>query len=194
MGLVLGVVTLGLGMAAYAAEYNFYEQADKKGCSSIITERGQSDCAAVQRRKDDVCSVPVECDVDKQERLIAKYTEAKDRLERGQVADADKDKLEDTVRTLKEQLDANKDAARKGSSVAEPASVRARMSRSGSPKPASRSPSARVMRRSAYARSSSTSSPTLSESRPTPRPSATPIPATRARRATTSDPAHARPA
>jgi hypothetical protein len=49
----------------------------------------------VQKRKGEACSVPVECDVDKQERLIAKHKEAKDRLVRGQVADADKDKLKE---------------------------------------------------------------------------------------------------
>lgn len=119
VGLMFGMIPLVLTAAAYAGEYNFYEQADKKGCSSIITERGQSDCAAVQKRKDETCSVPVECDVDKHERLIAKYKEAKDRLDRGQVADADKDKLKDTVRTLKEQLDGNKEGARKSTSVAE---------------------------------------------------------------------------
>ena len=64
------------GVAVYAAELNFYEQADKKGCASIITERGQSDCASVQSAKDRACSVAVECDVDRQERLIAKYKDA----------------------------------------------------------------------------------------------------------------------
>lgn len=63
--------------------------------------------------------MPVECDVDKQERLIAKYTEAKERLDRGQVPDADKDRLKDTVRTLKDQLDGNKEAARRSTSIAE---------------------------------------------------------------------------
>jgi hypothetical protein len=69
--------------------------------------------------------VPVQCDVDKQERLIATYKEAKDRLDSGKVNDSDKDKLKDTVRGLKEQLDANKDAARKGTSIVE-GCVRAR--------------------------------------------------------------------
>jgi len=119
LGLAFGVFTLGLAVAVYAAEYNFYEQADKKGCASIITERGQDECARAQRAKDDACSVPVQCDVDKQERLIATYKEAKERLDRGQVADADKDKLKETVRTLKEQIDANKDAARSGTSTAQ---------------------------------------------------------------------------
>lgn len=114
--LVFGVLTLGLAVAAYASEYNFYDQADKKGCASIITERGQSDCAAIQRRKDELCSVPVECDVDKQERMIAKYKEAKERLDHGQVADADKDKVKESIRLLKEALDTAKNGARKGTS------------------------------------------------------------------------------
>jgi hypothetical protein len=119
IGLALAMITLGLTVAVYASEYNFYEQADKKGCSSIITERGQDECARVQRAKDDACGVSVDCDVDKQERTIAKYKEAKDRLDRGQVADADKDKLKDTVRALKDELDTRKDDARRGTSIAQ---------------------------------------------------------------------------
>jgi len=109
----------------YAAEYNFYEQADKKGCASIITERGQDECARAQRAKDDACKISVECDVDKQERSIATYKEAKDRLDHGQVADADKDRLKETVRTLKDQLDRSKALAREGTSIAQ-GCVRAR--------------------------------------------------------------------
>lgn len=119
LGLALAMTTLGLTVAVYAAEYNFYEQADKRGCSSIITERGQDECARVQRAKDDACKVSVDCDVDKQERTIAKYKEAKDRLDRGQVADADKDKLKETVRALKDELDVRKDDARRGTSIAQ---------------------------------------------------------------------------
>jgi len=113
------LIALWPAVAAFASEYNFYEQADKKGCASIITERAQGDCAAVQKRKDELCSVPVECDVDKQERTVAKYKEAKDRLDRGQVADADKDKLRESVRLLKEALDTAKGGARKGTSDAQ---------------------------------------------------------------------------
>jgi hypothetical protein len=119
MGVAFVMMSLGLTTVVYGSEYNFYEQADKKGCASIITERGQDECARAQRAKDDACNVPVACDVDKQERLIAQYKEAKERLDRGQVADADKDKLKDTVRLLRETLDANKDAARSGTSKAQ---------------------------------------------------------------------------
>src|SRR5262245_49288649 len=105
IGLAFVVLMLSLATAVYADEYNFYEQADKKGCASIITARGQDECARTQRAKDDACSAPLQCDVDKQEKMIATYKETKDRLDRGQVANADKDKLNETVRLLKAQLD-----------------------------------------------------------------------------------------
>jgi hypothetical protein len=125
IGAVIALGALGVALPARAAELNFYEQADKRGCESIITERGQSDCAAVQKRKDEACNVAIECEVDKQERAIAKYKEAKERLDGGQVNEADKDKLASTVRDLKDELDQRKEAARKGASLAE-ACVRAR--------------------------------------------------------------------
>jgi hypothetical protein len=119
LGLAFALTILALTAAVYAAEYNFYEQADKKGCSSIITERGQDECARVQRAKEDACNIAAECEVDKQERTIAKYKDAKDRLDRGQVSDADKDKLKEAVRLLKDDLDGRKDKARANISVAE---------------------------------------------------------------------------
>jgi hypothetical protein len=117
--LAIGALVITTSVAVNASEYNFYEQAGKKGCSSIITERGQSDCASVQSAKNRACSVSVECDVDRQTRLIDKYKEAKDRLDRGAVADADKDKLEDSINAMKDELDKNKSAARTGTSVAQ---------------------------------------------------------------------------
>ncbi len=115
----IAITTLGLAVAVHAAEYNFYEQADKKGCASIITERGQDECARTQRRKDEACSAPVDCDVDKQERTISKYKEAKEQLDRGQVAEADKDKLKEKIQAFKDELDARKDGARRGVTTAQ---------------------------------------------------------------------------
>jgi hypothetical protein len=124
-GAVIAMATLGVGVAAYASEYNFYLQADKTGCASIITERGQSDCAAVQKRKDEVCNFAIECDVSKQEKTIAKYKDAKECLDSGKVNDSDKDRLKDAVRDLKDDLDRRKEAAYKGTSRAQDC-VRAR--------------------------------------------------------------------
>lgn len=116
---------LGLGHVALASEFNFYEQADKEGCASIITESGQRECAAVQQRKNDMCRVATECEPDKQEKTIATYKEAKERLDSGKLNDSDKDKLKDTVRGLKDFLDQRKEAARRGTSDAQ-ACVQAR--------------------------------------------------------------------
>lgn len=125
VALGVAVAILALGIVAQASEYNFYEQADKKGCASVITERGQNDCADVQKRKDDLCRIPVDCDPDRQEKTIEKYKEAKERLESGKVNDSDRDKLKDSVRDLKDDLDRRRDAARRGTSDAE-SCVRAR--------------------------------------------------------------------
>jgi hypothetical protein len=119
LAIAVAVTMLGLGVAAQASEYNFYDQADKKGCASIITERGQSDCATAQKRKDELCGVPVDCDPDRHEKTIAKYKDAKERLDSGKVNDSDKDKLKDSVRDLKDELDRRKDLARRGTSDAE---------------------------------------------------------------------------
>jgi len=119
VGLAFAALVLPLAAVVYAGEYNFYEQADKKGCSSIITEQGQKACAGVQQAKDDACTVPVDCEPDKQEKTIAKYKGAKEQLDSGKVNDSDKDTLKETVRVLKEQLDRAKAAAREGTSIAE---------------------------------------------------------------------------
>jgi hypothetical protein len=101
-----------------AAEYNFQVQSGKKGCDSVITERGQDECARIQRAKDEACNVATECDVDRQERTIERYREVKDRLERGDVNDADKDRLRQTIRDLKEELDARKEGATRSIPIA----------------------------------------------------------------------------
>jgi hypothetical protein len=119
MSVAFVMISLGLTAAVYGSEYNFYEQADKKGCASIITERGQYDCAAVQKAKDNACSVPVECEPDKQERLIAKYKEAKDQLDNGKLNDSDKETRKNEVSRIRDALDANKELARKGTPIAE---------------------------------------------------------------------------
>ena len=113
------IVTTCVYALAYGAEYNFAEQAAEKGCASVITQRGQDECKREQQKKDDACNVSVDCDVDKQEKTIEKYNEAKTKLDRGEVNDADRDKLKDTIRDLKDELDKRKEGARRGASVAE---------------------------------------------------------------------------
>ena len=40
VGTAFVVISLGLTAGVYASEYNFYDQADKRGCASVITENG----------------------------------------------------------------------------------------------------------------------------------------------------------
>lgn len=114
LGILLAVL---FGIVAHAD--NFNERADKNGCDSIVTESGRNECSDAQRRKNEACNVGFDCDLDKQQRTIENYKDAKERLDKGQVADADKDKLKDTVRALKDDLDQRKDQARRNTGLAD---------------------------------------------------------------------------
>jgi len=83
-----------------------------------LESRAQDECKREQQKKDDACNVSIDCDVDKQEKTIEKYNEAKTKIDRGEVNDADRDKLKDTIRDLKDELDKRKEGARRGASVA----------------------------------------------------------------------------
>jgi hypothetical protein len=118
-GLASVTLILAVPAAGYASEYNFFKQSGETGCLSIITESGQRECKSLQDAKNEACKVSVESDVDKHERAIKTYKESKEGLVRGQVAVAGKDKLTETVRLLKEQLDRAKKAAEEGLAIAE---------------------------------------------------------------------------
>ena len=50
--------------------------------AALLRERGRlQGMETVQRRKDDLCRVPVDCEPERQEKTIAKYKEAKERVE-----------------------------------------------------------------------------------------------------------------
>lgn len=119
LGLLFATLILAPGAVTYAQEYHFFTQATKDGCQSIITEAGQRECTRTQELKNKACAVAVEADPGKQERMIAAYKEKKERLDRGQVPDADKQRLAETVRTQKDELDRAKEAASKGISIAQ---------------------------------------------------------------------------
>jgi hypothetical protein len=118
-GLAIAMVALNLNVTASAEERKFYVQSGKEGCESIITERGEDECRGVQEKKDNACRIPVECEVDRQERLIERYKQAKEQLEQGNVADSDKERLAKTVSDLKEDIEARKEAASRGIPIAE---------------------------------------------------------------------------
>jgi hypothetical protein len=108
LGLLLEAL---FGIVARADNLNV--RADMNGCESIVTESGRRDRSEAQRRKNEACNIELDCDLDRQQRTIEKYKEAKDRLDKGDVNDSDKDKLKDTVRALKDDLDQRKERARR---------------------------------------------------------------------------------
>lgn len=113
-----GAVVLLIVVGASSWASNFGEYADKDGCESILTDDGRRACREVQDAKNKACNVKTECDVDKQERTIEKYKDAKQRLDDGSVNDADKEKLKEKVEALKEDLDDRKEKARDGIDIA----------------------------------------------------------------------------
>ena len=78
LGILLAVL---FGIVAHAD--NFNERADKNGCDSIVTESGRNECSDAQRRKNEACNVGFDCDLDKQQRTIENYKDAKERLDKG---------------------------------------------------------------------------------------------------------------
>jgi hypothetical protein len=102
------VVVLGLGVVLAD---NFEVHSGRKGCESIVKDSERRDCQDLSRRKNDACNVSASCDMDRHKRDIDEYNDAKSRLASGKIADADKSRLEQTIRELKDKLDARKSAA-----------------------------------------------------------------------------------
>jgi hypothetical protein len=105
---VVCVIVMGVGVVLAD---NFEVYSGRKGCESIIKDSERRDCQDLSRRKNDSCNVSASCDVDRHKRDIEDYNEAKRKLATGQIADADKSRLEQTIRELKDKLDARKNAA-----------------------------------------------------------------------------------
>ena len=105
---LLGVLALGLGVVLAD---NFEVYSGRKGCESIVKDRERSDCNDVSRRKNEACNVTASCDFDSHKRDIEDYNESKRKLSSGAIADADKSRMEQTIRELKDKLDARRNAA-----------------------------------------------------------------------------------
>lgn len=116
---VVMAAVLASGLTVYGDEYHFRTQASKAGCDSIITEAGQNACKSVQDAKNKACSQPVHCDVKEQTQLIEDYKKAKAQLESGEVNDSDKEKLEESVKVMRQTLDQNREDAHAGIPVAQ---------------------------------------------------------------------------
>ena len=104
------VCVLVLGIGVGVAD-NFEVFSGRKGCESIVKDRERSECQDISRRKNEACNQTASCDFDRHKRDIEEYNEAKKQLADGRVADADKGRLEQKIRELKDKLDSRKSAA-----------------------------------------------------------------------------------
>lgn len=105
---VLCVLAMGIGVVLAD---NFEVYSGRRGCESIVKDRERRECEDVSRRKNEACNVTASCDYDRHKRDIEEYNEAKKQLSDGRVADADKGRLEQKIRELKDKLDSRRSAA-----------------------------------------------------------------------------------
>jgi len=97
-----------------ASAQNFEVQSGKRGCESMLTTTMGGACRSLSDAKDRICAQATDCEVDRQERTIAKYQEAQKRLDDGTLANADRGRQKDTIDQLKKEIDERREAARAG--------------------------------------------------------------------------------
>jgi hypothetical protein len=86
---------------------NFFLLSGLKGCESVMIPL-RNECNNVNGRKNSACEMQGKCDLDKQIEQIAKYKAGIERLNAGQVADADRSTFTTDMAILKADLDASK--------------------------------------------------------------------------------------
>jgi len=82
----------------------------KTGCDSVMESR-HSECNDLNAKKDRACQVQGSCDFDKHIAQIAEYKAAVERLNLGQIAEADRDSFKASIEKMKAELDARKNDA-----------------------------------------------------------------------------------
>lgn len=113
---ILGVRALACSVlvwslfASGALAQNFYELSGKTGCDSVMESR-HSECNDLNAKKDRACQVQGSCDLDKHIEQIAEYKAAVERLNLGQIAEADRDGFKASIEKMKAELDARKNDA-----------------------------------------------------------------------------------
>jgi hypothetical protein len=113
---ILGVRTLACSVvvsslfASGALAQNFYELSGKTGCDSVLELR-RSRCNDLNANKDRACQMQGRCDLDKHIAQIAEYKTAVERLDSGQVAEADRGSFKESIEKMKKELDARKNDA-----------------------------------------------------------------------------------
>lgn len=107
--LACSVVVLSL-LASGALAQNFYELSGRTGCDSVIESR-RGKCGDLNAYKDRVCQMQGSCDFDKHLAQIAEYKAAMERLESGQLAEADRGSFKESIDKMKAELDARRKEA-----------------------------------------------------------------------------------
>jgi hypothetical protein len=113
---ILGVRTLACSVAvsswfaSVALAQNFYELSGKMGCDSVMDSR-RSQCNDLNAKKDRACQMEGSCDLDKHIEQIAEYKAAAGRLDKGEIAEADRDSFKTSIEKMKAELDARKNDA-----------------------------------------------------------------------------------
>ena len=91
-----------------AAGQNFYELAQKKGCESVMDSR-RSECVDLNDKKERACkSAAGTCDLARHMEQIAEYKADVERLNRGEIAEADRESFKARIEKTKAELDQRK--------------------------------------------------------------------------------------
>jgi hypothetical protein len=96
--------------ASGALAQHFYELSGKRGCDSVM-ESFRSECNDLNAKKDRACQMQGSCDLDRHIAQIAEYRAAVERLNAGQIAEADRDSFKTSIEKMKAELDARKNEA-----------------------------------------------------------------------------------
>jgi hypothetical protein len=106
-----GLLTmLGALFASSALAQNFYKLSGKTGCDSVMDSR-HSQCDDLNAKKERACQMQGRCDLDKHIAQIAEYKTAVERLDKGEIAEADRDGFNASIEKMRAELDARKNDA-----------------------------------------------------------------------------------
>lgn len=107
--LACAVVVSSLFASGVLAQ-NFYELSGRAGCDSVMDSH-RSECNDLNAKKERACQMQGRCDLDKHIAQIAEYKAAVERLNAGQIAEADRESFKASIEEMKAELDARKSEA-----------------------------------------------------------------------------------
>jgi len=103
-------VVISSMFASRAHAQNFYELSGRAGCNSVMDSR-RGECNDLNTKKERACEMQGRCDLEKHIAQIAEYKAAIERLNSGQIAEANQDSFKASIERIKAELDARKNDA-----------------------------------------------------------------------------------